>query len=345
MIYRPLGKHTLKVSPLCLGTMMFGDQTDVAEAANIIAIARERGINFVDTADVYTNGASEAILGPLLKADRANWVLASKVGNAMSDGTKNTANRSGYSRTWMRRAVEDSLQRLGTDFIDIYYMHRDFEQAGGGADFEEAVTVMGELIRAGKIRSFGVSNFRGWRIAEIVAECRRQHVPEPIVCQPYYNALNRMPEVEVLPACDHFGLGVVPYSPIARGVLTGKYAPGSSTAKPDDGSRAARGDKRILQTEFREESFLIAQEVIAHAKARNLTASQWATAWVLANRIVTSVIAGPRTAAQWADYFPTLDYQWTAEDEEFMNQRVRPGHSSTHGYSDPSYPFFGRLTQ
>lgn len=343
MNYRPLGKHALKVSPLCLGTMMFGDQTDAAEAANIIAIARERGVNFVDTADVYTNGASEALLGPLLKADRANWVLATKVGNAMGDAA--LPNRSGYSRTWMRRAVEDSLQRLGTDYIDIYYMHRDFEKAGGGADFEEAVAVMGELTQAGKIRSFGVSNFRGWRIAEIVAECRRQNVPEPVVCQPYYNALNRMPEVEVLPACDHFGLGVVPYSPIARGVLTGKYAPGSSAVRAADGSRAARGDKRILQTEFREESFVIAQEVIAHAKARNLTASQWATAWVLANRIVTSVIAGPRTAAQWSDYFPTLDYTWTKEDEEFMNQRVRPGHASTHGYSDPSYPFFGRLVR
>ena len=335
---RPLGRQGLQVSRLCLGTMMFGDQTDSAAAADMLALARERGINFVDTADVYSKGASEAMLGPLISKDRSRWVLASKVGNAMGSGP----NESGYSRTWVLRALEDSLKRLNTDYLDIYYLHRDFERLRGGVNLEEIVLLMGDLIRSGKIRAFAVSNFRAWRIAEIVALCKALHVPQPIACQPYYNALNRMPEVEVLPACDHFRLGVVSYSPIARGVLSGKYAPGATKQVAPAETRAARGDSRIMQTEFREESLQIAQEVSEHAKARGLTAAQWATAWVLANQIVTSVIAGPRTAAQWADYFPALEYQWTAEDEAFIDTRVRPGHPSTHGYSDPSYPFFGR---
>jgi aryl-alcohol dehydrogenase-like predicted oxidoreductase len=151
---------------------------------------------------------------------------------------------------------------------------------------------MGDLIRSGKVRYFGVSNYRGWRIAEVVAECEAQGVPRPVVCQPYYNAMNRMPEVEILPACNHYGIGVVPYSPIARGVLTGKYAPGQ---KPPEDSRAGRNDRRMMETEFREESLVIAQKVRLHAESRGMTATQFAYQWVLRNRIISSVIAGPRT--------------------------------------------------
>src|SRR6185369_1888404 len=127
----------------------------------------------------------------------------------------------------------------------------------------------------------GVSNFRGWRIAEAVRLAQELGMPGPVVCQPYYNLLNRMPEVEILPACAHYGIGVVPYSPIARGVLTGKYAPGQP---PAEGTRAGRGDKRITETEFREESLHIAQKLKAHAEGRGMTLAQFATAWVLAHR-------------------------------------------------------------
>jgi len=161
-----------------------------------------------------------------------------------------------------------------------------------------------------------------------------------VVCQPYYNLLNRMPEVEILPACAHYGIGVTPYSPVARGVLTGKYLPGQA---PAEGSRAARGDKRIAETEFREESLLIAQQLKAHAEARGCTLAQWATAWVLANRAVSSVIAGPRTLQQWEDYRPALDVVITPEDEALVDRLVPPGHPSTPGYTDPAYPLNGRL--
>ncbi|ADX45528.1 NADP-dependent oxidoreductase domain protein [Paracidovorax avenae ATCC 19860] len=327
MQYRRLGRSNLQVSALCLGTMMFGDQTGRDEAAAIVADARGRGVNFIDTADVYTRGASESMLGDLLAGQRHEWVLATKLGNRMSD----RVNESHYSRSWMLREVESSLARLRTDHVDILYLHRDFL----GMDLEEPLFALDALLRAGKIRYWGVSNFRAWRIAELVHGAARIGMPGPVVCQPYYNLLNRMPEVEILPACAHHGLGVVPYSPIARGVLTGKYLPGEA---PPPGTRAGRGDKRIAETEFRHESLVLAQELKRHAEARGVTLAQFATAWVLAHRAVSAVIAGPRTLAQWQDYGPALEYTVTQEDEALVDGMVAPGHPSTPGYRDPAYP-------
>ena len=327
MHYRRLGTSNLQVSALCLGTMMFGDQTDQAEAAAIVAHAHAAGVNFIDTADVYTHGASEAMVGALIQPHRHDWVLATKLGNAMSK----RPNEGQYSRIWMLREVDASLRRLQTDHIDILYLHRDFPSI----NLEEPLRALDDLVRAGKIRHWGLSNFRGWRIAEMVHGARRLNMPGPVVCQPYYNLLNRMPEVEILPACAHHGIGVVPYSPVARGVLTGKYQPG---AQPEPGSRAGRGDKRIAETEFRAESLAIAQQLQGHAQAKGVTLAQFATAWVLANRAVSSVIAGPRTLAQWESYLPALDCTITADDEALIDRLVAPGHPSTPGYTDPSYP-------
>ena len=299
MHYRTLGKSNLQVSALCLGTMMFGDQTGQDEAAAIVADARAQGVNYIDTADVYTKGASETMLGSLLKGQRRDWVLATKLGNKMSD----RVNEGHYSRSWMLRALDNSLQRLQTDHVDILYMHRDVN----GMDLEEPLRAIDAMLRAGKIRYWGVSNFRGWRIAEIMRIAGQLGMPGPTVCQPYYNLLNRMPEVEILPACDHYGIGVTSYSPVARGVLTGKYAPGQA---PAEGTRAARGDKRMSETEFREESLVIAQTLKAHAQAKGITLAQFATAWVLAHRAVSAVIAGPRTLQQWQDYLPALTTPW-----------------------------------
>ncbi|MDY7576812.1 aldo/keto reductase [Herbaspirillum sp. RTI4] len=331
MQYRRLGKSNLKVSALCLGSMMFGDQTEDEEAGRILASAREHGVNFIDTADVYTKGKSEEMVGRLLQGQRHHWILASKLGNPMSDAP----NESGYSRQWILRETENSLQRLATDYLDILYLHRDEPEQ----NLEEAVQALGDLIRTGKIRSFGVSNFRGWRIAEIIRLCEKNGVPAPVVCQPYYNLLNRGPEVEILPACAHYGLGVVPYSPIARGVLTGKYAPG---VKPAEDTRAGRGDKRMMQTEFREESLEIAQTLKNYCEERGVKLGNFATAWVLANPHISSVIVGPRTLAQMEDYYAALDLIVSPEEELLVDGLVAPGHASTPGYNDPSYPFFGR---
>jgi aryl-alcohol dehydrogenase-like predicted oxidoreductase len=192
--YRPLGKSHLKVSALCLGAMMFGDQTPLEEARSIVADARDKGVNYIDTADVYTKGGSEKMVGELLAGQRDDWVLATKLGNRIGAG----ANEAGYSRSWMLRELEASLQRLRTDRVDILYMHRDPQ----GMDLEEPLRAMETLLRDGKIRYWGLSNFRGWRIAEAVHVARQIGMPGPVVCQPYYNLLNRMPEVEILPACD-----------------------------------------------------------------------------------------------------------------------------------------------
>jgi aryl-alcohol dehydrogenase-like predicted oxidoreductase len=331
MQYRNLGKSNLKVSALCLGTMMFGDQTGPDEAAAIVADARAQGVNYIDTADVYSKGASEIMLGGLLQGQRHDWVLATKLGNAMSD----RVNEGHFSRSWMLRELSTSLTRLRTDYVDILYLHRDFN----GMDLEEPLRAVDAMLHAGQIRYWGLSNFRGWRIAEVVRLAGQLGMPAPLVCQPYYNLLNRMPEVEVLPACAHYGLGVTPYSPIARGVLSGKYAPGQV---PDPGTRAGRGDPRITETEFRQESLLIAQQLQGHVQARGVSLAQFATAWVLANPVVSSVIAGPRTRRQWQDYLPALDYVVSAEDEALVDSLVRPGHPSTPGYTDPMYPLNGR---
>ena len=331
MKYRKLGRSGLDVSTICLGTMNFGGATDEATSARIIGSAREAGINFIDTADVYGDGRSEEIVGRAIKSSRNAWVVATKVGNAMSK----IRNHRGLSRVWMTQACEASLRRLGVEAIDVYYLHREDH----GTALEETVLAIADLVRAGKIRHFGVSNFRAWRVAEICNICDRLGIGRPVVSQPYYNAMNRMPEVEHLPACGNYGIGVVPYSPLARGVLSGKYEPG---APPPEGTRAGRADTRIMQTEWRPESLVLAQEIRKHAEARGMTTGQFALLWVLNNRFVTSAIAGPRTEEQWADYVGALAHSFTAEDEALVDRLVVTGHPSTPGYNDPAYPIEGR---
>lgn len=331
MDYSNLGASGLKVSPLWLGTMMFGDQTAEAEAASIVDATRDAGINAIDTADVYAKGESERIVGRLIKADRSRWVLATKVANPMSEDP----NDRGTSRRWITRAVEDSLRRLDTDWIDLYYLHRDDE----GTPMEETVSAMGRLIAQGKVLHWGLSNFRGWRLAKMVETARQLGVPQPIALQPPYSAVTRGIEVELLPACEHYGLGAVTYSPLARGVLSGKYKP---DAAPPADSRAARADRRLMQTEWRPESIALAQDFAAHAASRGLSPQHLAIAWCLNNRLVSGVIGGPRTLAQWLDYVSALAVTVTAEDEAWVDARVPPGHASTFGYTDPIYPVTGR---
>ena len=165
-------------------------------------------------------------------------------------------------------------------------------------------------------------------------------IDRPVASQPLYNIVNRTAEAEQLPAAAHYGLGVVSYSPLARGVLTGKYRPDAAPA-PD--TRAGRSDKRILETEWRPESIRIAREIAAHAEARGTTAANFALAWVLNNKLITSAIAGPRTEEQWDGYLSALDYRFTAEDEALVDRLVAPGHTSTHGFTDPGHPVEGRV--
>ena len=326
-----LGASGLKVSKLWLGAMMFGDQTDEAEAARIVAATRDAGLNAIDTADAYAKGDSERIVGRLIANDRERWVVATKLFNP----TSKDANDRGLSRRHMLRAVDASLARLGTDRVEILYLHREDETT----PLEETVAAMAHLLASGKVLYFGVSNFRAWRVARLVEMCRAAGIPPPIVCQPPYNAMTRAIETELLPCCAHYGLGVVAYSPLARGVLTGKYAPGTP---PPEGSRAGRNDKRILQTEFRAESLALAQRVVEHARSRGMTPLQFALGWVWNNALVHGVIGGPRTLAQWHEYVAAMDVEFDGGDEALIDSLVAPGHASTPGYTDPVYPVTGR---
>lgn len=330
--YRYLGRSALKVSPLTLGTMMFGQQTPDPEAFRIIDKAREQGINFIDTADVYGDGASEKVVGQGIKAHRDHWVLATKFANSHKKGP----NLGGHSRKWVIETVENSLRRLNTDYIDLLYFHR----AVFDAPLEEPVRAIADLIRQGKLRYFGVSNFRGWRIAEVAHLADQLGIDRPIASQPLYNIVNRTAEAEQLPAAHYYGLGVVTYSPLARGVLTGKYQPGQ---QPAADTRAGRGDKRILETEWRPESLEIATRIAEHARTRGISPADFALAWVLNNKLVTSAIAGPRTEAHWDSYIKALDVKLDADDEALVDQLVTTGHASTHGFNDPSHPVEGRV--
>ena len=258
-------------------------------------------------------------------------MLATKLANPIASD----ANGGGTSRKWVMRAVEGSLARLGTDYIDVYYLHKEDHATPLG----ETVRAMGDLVRAGKIRYFGVSNYRAWRVAEICRLCDEAGIDRPVASQPYYHALNRVVETEHLPACGFFGLGVVSYSPLARGILTGKYDP---EGQPGAETRAGRADKRFMQTEWHPESLRLAKEIVAHAAGVGATATQFAVGWVLHNRLVTGVIGGPRTEAQWADYVAALEYRFTAADEAFVDGLVTPGHHAVAGYNDPGYPLEGR---
>lgn len=335
MLYRPLGQSGLHVSALTLGSMMFGEQTSAEDSLRIIEKAWDQGVNFVDTADVYNGGRSEQIVGEAVARNRQDWVVASKAGFGAVDGLPN---RSGLSRKHLFNAIEASLTRMGTDYLDIYYLHREDHSV----PLEETVRAIGDLLQQGKIRYWGVSNFRGWRIAEICNVAERLGVAKPVVSQPLYNIVNRQAEPEQLTAAGYHGLGVVPFSPLARGVLSGKYAPGS---EPDAGSRAGRQDKRIMEVEWRQESLTIARKIQAYCEGKGVGIVEFAIAWVLNNRLVSSAIVGPRTEAQWDTYAGALQVKITAEDEAFIDALVTPGHASTPGFNDVAHFVSGRLAR
>jgi aryl-alcohol dehydrogenase-like predicted oxidoreductase len=334
MDYRSLGRSGLKVSPLCLGTMMFGGATDEATAARIVARARDQGVNFIDSADAYNGGRSEEVVGRAIREHRSWWVAATKCANPTGQGP----NARGLSRRHIQHGVEASLRRLGVAEIDVLYLHKEDHST----PLAETVHALADLIRAGKVRYFGLSNYRSWRVAEICRLCDEAGIDRPVASQPLYNALNREVENEHLPACGYFGLGAVPYSPLARGVLTGKY---SLDVAPSAETRAGRRDRRMLESEWRPESLHIARSIAEHARTKGISPGQFAMAWVLNNRFVTAAIGGPRTEEQWEEYVGALAARLDAADEALVDELVSPGHPSTPGYNDPAYPIEGRTTR
>ena len=334
MEYKSLGRAGVKVSQICLGTMMFGGPTNESDSVRMIHHALDAGINFLDTANVYNDGESERIVGKAIHSVRDEVVIATKVCGPVADGP----NQSGLSRYHIMFQVEESLRRLGTDRIDVYYLHRPDPTT----PIEESLRALDDCVRQGKVRYIACSNFDAWRVCEGLSVSERMNLERFACVQPLYNIVNRDIEVELLPLCQQRGLGVVPYSPLARGVLSGKYLTGQS---PPVGSRAARRDPRLLQTELREESYEVAQALVPLAKAHNKTVTQFALAWVLANPIITSAIIGPRTMQQLDDNLGCLDCVLSNSDEEAIDQIVPRGEHTGKGYNDPAYPVLGRPIQ
>ncbi len=331
MRYRNLGQAGVRVSSLCLGTMMFGGPTSDADSIRIIHRAIDDGVNFIDSANVYTKGESERIVGNAVRDRRDKVVLATKVRVAVGQGP----NDAGCSRYHILREVENSLKRLGLDHIDLYYLH----QYDYTTPLEESLRAMDDLVRQGKVRYIGCSNYYAYQVVEGLWLADRRGWERFVCVQPLYNMVNRDAEVELFPMCRAYGIGAVAYSPLARGVLTGKYKPGLEFP---DGSRAARKDKRIQETELRDESFVVAQKLAARAAEKGVPLSQFALAWTLANPILTSAIIGPRTLEQYEDNLRSLECQVTADDEAFVNSLIPPGEHTGKGYNDPNYPVRGR---
>ncbi len=330
-----LGRSGLKVSPLCLGTMMFGGQADLATSRAIADRALDRGVFFWDTADMYSAGASEEVCGQLLKGRRRRVVLATKVWADMG----RDPNDRGLSARHLLEACDDSLKRLGTDWIDLYYLHLPDR----GVALEETLRAAEDLLRSGRVRYLACSNYRAWEVVELVHTARERGWQPVSAVQPLYNLVNRDVEVELLPMARRYGLGVVTYSPMARGVLTGKYR---WNAPPPEGSRLARQDRRFLQAEWREASLAAAEGVVKLAAERGCTPGQLATAWAAANQLVHSVIIGPRTVAQAEEALGSLEAVTVdAELEAAIDALVPPGSHSGRGWPDTNYaPVEGRVT-
>jgi aryl-alcohol dehydrogenase-like predicted oxidoreductase len=334
MDYRLLGRTGIRVSPLCLGTMMFGGQTTEADSFRIIHKALDLGINFIDTADMYVSGESERVVGKALAGRRDGVVLATKGRNKTGEGP----NDWGASRLHMRQALEASLRRLNVDYIDLYYVHApDYD-----TPIDETLRFLDDAVRQGKILYPACSNVRAWRLCESLWASDRLGLSRFAAVQPLYNLVNRDIEIELLPLAKAHGIGVVSYSPLARGILTAKYKLGEPFP---EGSRASRNDKRLHEAELRDESLLISQQLADHCKTKRVAPSQFSLAWCLANSTVTSIILGPRTMEQFEDNIAALEVPITAEDEAFVDRLVPPGEHSGQGFNDPLYPVTGRQTR
>jgi aryl-alcohol dehydrogenase (NADP+) len=320
---RGLGATGLRVSPLCLGTMMFGPigNPDHADCVRIIHRAFDAGINFLDTADVYSRGESEEIVGQALKGKRDNAIVATKFFNPMGDDP----NMRGGSRRWIERAVDDSLRRLGIDYIDLYQMHR-WDIA---TDIDEVLFTLTELVRKGKIRTFGSSMFPADRIVEAQwCADRRSHLP--FRCeQSVYSMFNRDIERFVLPACARYGMGMIVWSPLDGGFLSGKY---KANADFDDSSRIVAFSKRFTGG-FDAESAVIQRKLKLVTELENVARdagvplAQLAVAFTLEHPAVTAAIIGPRTMAHLETILDAAELRLSPEILDRIDALCPPGTS------------------
>jgi aryl-alcohol dehydrogenase-like predicted oxidoreductase len=323
MEYRVLGGTGIRVSTHCLGTMMFGSwgNTDVDECVRVVHSALDGGINFLDTADVYSAGGSEEIVGKAIAGRRDEIVLATKFHNPMGEGR----NERGNSRLWIMRAVEASLRRLGTDHIDLYQVHRPEAET----DIDETLSALTDLQRAGTIRAFGSSTFHGWQVVEAQWAAERRGLERFRTEQPPYSILTRHIEHDVLPAALSYRMGVLVWSPLARGWLTGRYRRGSFDRSPESrATRAKGGPIAALFDEERSETQgkLDAVERLASiADEAGISMAHMAVAFTLAHPAVTSAIVGPRKPEQIDDLLAGADVRLDDATLDAIDAVVPPG--------------------
>ena len=312
MQYRTLGRTGIKVSPYCLGAMMFGaaGNADHADAIRIIHKALDAGINFVDTADAYSRGESEEIVGKALKGRRDDVVLATKAHLPMGDDP----NQQGNSRRWLTREVEASLRRLQTDHIDLYQIHRPSPDT----DIEETLSALTDLMRAGKVRAIGSSTFPASEIVEAQWVAERRGLARFRTEQPPYSILNRGIEREVLPVCQRYGMGAMVWSPLAMGMLTGRYRKGQQ--QPDSGR--ARRFPRQMSDERRLDAV---EQLIPVAQEAGLSLTHMALAFVVAHPAVTSAIVGPRKMEHLDDLLAGAEVVLDDDVLDRIDQIVPPG--------------------
>ncbi|HEY6739457.1 MAG TPA: aldo/keto reductase [Actinopolymorphaceae bacterium] len=315
MDYRFLGRAGLEVSELCLGAMMFGNEIDESTSRQILDTFTEAGGNFVDTADVYGEGRSEEVLGRWLKSRRREEVVvATKVCRPTGSGR----NDLGLSRKHILDAVEGSLRRLGTDYIDLYQFHA----WDARTPLEETLSTVDMLVRSGKIRYAGASNFCGWQLQKAVELCR-QHGWQPLASlQPLYNLLDREADWELLPVCGNEGLGVVTWSPLRSGWLSGAYRRGMTGPPP--GSKVSRPGTHAWDRYANDHTWRVIDEVVAVADEVGTTPSRVAIRWLLQRPGVTAPIIGARTLAHLDDILGALGWALTAAQMDRLDTVSRP---------------------
>lgn len=327
MDYRNLGRSGLRVSALCLGCMSFGRWIDEPTARRVVDAAIEQGINFFDTADIYGPGmdggefagvgASEEILGRALAGRRGRAVVATKVRHPVGPGP----NDAGLSRLHIMAAVEASLRRLRTDYIDLYQIH----SPDPGTPWEETLRALDDLVRQGKVRYVGCSNVRAWQLVKALWVSDRHGLERFISVQPPYSILRREAEAELFPACLSEGVGALVYSPLARGMLSGRYAPGSGAAGAPPGSRAAH-DRALLKL-MTERNFRIVEGLRPLAAARGCSPAQFALAWALGHPAVSSAIVGITRVEQVAELAAAAGWRLSADERDAVDRlcAAQPG--------------------
>jgi aryl-alcohol dehydrogenase-like predicted oxidoreductase len=298
---RRLGTSGLQVSAIGLGGNTFGATVDGDDAVKTIQHAIDQGITFIDTADVYSMGRSEELVGQAVKGRREQVVIATKTGIQLNSGP----HAGGLSRRWIMQAAEDSLRRLGTDYIDLFYAHRP----DPSVSIEESLRAMDDLVHQGKVRYIGCSNYAAWEVAYGLGQSQRLGLDRWVAAQNRWNIIDGLSDPELINAGEALGVGIIPYTPLASGILTGKY---KQREEPKAGTRFA--DLPGIRERLTDEKLAKVEKVRAWAEERGHTAPEAAVAWLLAHPVVSSVIVGARTAEQVKENVKIAD--WTISTEE-----------------------------